>query len=1640
MAKLTLEKMSKFWKEAELNKSEIEIKIDLKDFTFITHSGLISLSSLIEYYIQEGKYKILIVLPVISDEFIKNKKIMYSLRNKTSKYIGHFLKSHSIFMTVQEYNHNLTNLHFMSFLVNSGFIDLWEKNFAGRVHFFNLERKLVNEFFIYSGKRGEVSTLSGETEINLEYSRYTKINRIFNLPSDDRKSVLKKIISELYEKLPIDQKNSPLFNDHEFEDVFLEQLSDNVEKHADKSSAYVMVRSFSKDDIKKYSKKDYLLPEFDDQLKKVCSLYGFFEISISDNGGGIDKTLSKAYKYILKNVLGKNIIFSNEDVISFALDEFGSRYITNEEDLKSLVDEHSLNQIFKYTIKYGGHLRILSNDCCVNYDTGKFIKRGKLGIGFSGETMKGNYFQKGTNLRIILPHTNSYNCNYPKSISLNWVFDLPHGIKTPHAIYIGVELSNRPSKDEIYSKINQIMKWTILKRIDRLVLDFSGIEDWEQETFLFFIEKFQNLTSSILVWGVNVPSKILMNLQHSILNLTSFQPFPCIDDSIEKNIYFISKYTFHISKGLSILVKDVLDNNGDAILIQYLIDDIANAIYEEDGVRIDSQNLLNILVFSSNIFILNKDNNLWTSLISYSEIINSGMNLLQHNFQELLIKTGTIHTGFDRGREFIYQLPSSKKKVKEFLWTYNLLQFGHHTEEITTKLKSLLSNYFINKDDFITLKRFDVIVCATAPARIIAEALSGKFEHGPMVIDLGGINCLDSEEILASLSLRKYRESGRNLNCLIVTDVLDTNNLIRRILKLLAVRNCNVIGITALIKFQDEISRWVGQVDEMTIETVNGKEVIPVAILYIHKQPTEFEGVIDKSIHNEYIIEPYSLRPIWAESLYEPFYAWDYSERSEDYTMPERIAHLDYHGCISYGHFRDKNHHNRLMINMYRTLFTDQIADDICDDIIKFIINDLPAIIIVPLHSNIHYLVPRLKIKLRDTGKNIPVICTISVDLRGRGPFYILPNEARRIINNLNQEKINIMFLDDGLLTGRTVETIFRDISKFKRREPKDKKRQINALFIYCIVNRSGRATTEKWREIRRVLDQTEFKFREYIRFENPVYSSNDCPICKHIDRLARYSDDGFYVNAQIQKWAQKELEIFESLITNSPEQIERRIRKLPFSRLEDNFVLIDKEPTTKRQRMTDSDQVGFVRNPCLSTVDGAIWWLWEKSYRGTPAKYLLCEFFNWANGQPKFEKDLFEELVCELLFWAMEKIDDFKTPATLRDGIKTEDQLCDELLNILKEFLRTGSSFIPRVLEKTSHSLIQRKSLPSLNDFMTVIKIAISAVNNQTQSANVSYLILGIDLMINVIVEHEYLENIRYETSEYIKKTIQNDKKWEKYFANTLQFLIMEYSLDEFIHSLRVLCQERFKKRHTFLFDIKEEHLYITSNILESLNYFLNFVPIIQESIDVVFRTHKQYDPDLERDIQNFNDSIEYVCEMLKKENADNYIHQIVEKLNIAQHYLVNETEIGKILDFYHPNIYNEVLNLIESENKVSKINFYDFIEVIAGSDEKLCLLGDKKLLRDSLKNNSIDLIKNPKIKEKRIGIKIESTEKHAIIKVYYSYINPDLGKLNLSSGTSYALHNSLWEKYGGSIHTHQKSDLKDYKSFILLRAQKGF
>ena len=308
---------------------------------------------------------------------------------------------------------------------------------------------------------------------------------------------------------------------------------------------------------------------------------------------------------------------------------------------------------------------------------------------------------------------------------------------------------------------------------------------------------------------------------------------------------------------------------------------------------------------------------------------------------------------------------------------------------------------------------------------------------------------------------------------------------------------------------------------------------------------------------------------------------------------------------------------------------------------------------------------------------------------------------------------------------------------------------------------------------------------------------------------------------------------------------------------------------------------------------------------------------------------------------------------------------------------------------------------------------------------------------------KNEYLIDIKDEIEAEIKKSSKRTEKWARYFETLLQFLEAENTNDEFRYSLRLLCQERYKKRHPYVFDARYKEIDLSNNIKEKLGHLIDALPKMSNAVEIVLRADRKLNDNLEEEIKIFQDSIKSVIKMLKSDQSDKFKVRITEKLDMAEYYLKGDkTEIGRVIDFYHPNVYQEMKKLIDEENGSSgRIEYIKHIHFLDETDQNLCIIGDKRLLRETLKNNSIDILRQWYDEgEKNIGILVSSDARYCSIKIYYSSIDPDVGQQNIRGGTSFAMCNYLWERYDGKLIHHEISDREQYKSFVRIKAQKGF
>jgi hypothetical protein len=1338
--KLTTSELSIIWEKALLSLNSLQIDIDISNYRFITCEALIGVCSLIEYYNKKYGKKCRVIMPELEMVGNNKYKIISSYIKADDVTLRKKLKEGGVKNIPYNLNDSRNIVRFISFLYNMDFmtIDIW-RDYVDFIHF---ERNLVEGLFLYGGQRTIPVASPDEA-----YRRYTNIHALQGTP-EQRAHTLLVVLESLMERAPETHINSPLFVDDELNEVFLKQLAENVASHAE-TTGFVMARTFSREDLVKDDVANRVLPYCNYNVRNQCRRYGFFEIVIADSGPGIYQTLKDAYRLVLKDVLRlpKNKIeedvYNAAQVIEFALDEFGSTYIRTDDQFRALINRHTLNQVFQYTRKYGGILQLISDGLCLTFDTSGKIERGKYGLGFKSKKGKGTWPKIGLHVSIILPHTPNNIQEYPKGRKNLWVVGYPIERTLTNFRSIGNELKGPPSDGAIVAKAAEITKDALEKKIDQLTLDFSHTGDWPIDSFIFFLSKIENLVSFINCWGINVPDIHITTLKTRwedgraiAIPQERFLSFPCLDKA--RGLHFVSKDLLLLSDGLDIMFKGEIDEANNEYyppppitifdLLGHLRSKCRNAAKDLDDLK-----LAHILGSHPHLFTYDSIGDNWKARIDYLSMLESLKKSLTTGFEKILVKTGAFYREKHEKREHIFELPSTGRKVKQYYWTYNLLQIGTFTEQIARCLKAAIDNrLFPHIVEEERSQKIDAFLCATAPAKLLAEAIAKLYQpSSPAVFDLGAVNDLDPEDIKGSFNKDNIKK------CIIVTDVVNTKTLIRNLLQIAADGGAEVLAIAAIIRFDPAANEpsWFGDVMEVDLGLEIGIQTgtsrsrsYPLALISNYPLPEPFEGEVDPNKQVLFWVEPYSLMPFRTERLINQYYAWEGRERNEDIRkdIPRRICLMDRKGFIRYGHFKNRNHHNRILIHMPQALQDEELADHIFEDILDFTGGNPPIAIIVPLHSSINYFIPHLNRRLREKSLNPEVICTIAVDLKGRGPWYLLPEEAIKILQEVKAEQRRIMFLDDAILTGRTVETFLRAVERFIYEKRTTQQRyKINEIYIYSIINRVGRAASTKWRESQRFCDAI-FKFREFIRFECPVYTRYDCPICKEIQSLEEYRRASGDSDDRIDAWVKKEKEEREPLDT-----VTRRHRASPYAMLQnlterpytsEDFLIIDspKNENPNDPRFLNLDEFR------LHSVDGALWWFWERSYRGSLPLFLLQKFEKWLDSEPDLYPDIKEQLLAEVLLWTLDNL------PSLRIREQFERPSARLFFQLLRELLQLGGNRIPRFLEKAGSVLTATQSDPtSLDILYEIISFCLEEINRQEKMDAVANITLGLYLII---------------------------------------------------------------------------------------------------------------------------------------------------------------------------------------------------------------------------------------------------------------------------------------------------------------------
>jgi hypothetical protein len=185
------------------------------------------------------------------------------------------------------------------------------------------------------------------------------------------------------------------------------------------------------------------------------------------------------------------------------------------------------------------------------------------------------------------------------------------------------------------------------------------------------------------------------------------------------------------------------------------------------------------------------------------------------------------------------------------------------------------------------------------------------------------------------------------------------------------------------------------------------------------------------------------------------------------------------------------------------------------------------TVVLMPLHSQIHYLWPRVESLLAQRGRRQPMWLLDATLFLGHGPAYRLPYQIdqqirmamRRLVNARRSGStdaasgLRILILDDAMVSARTAETILAELDRTVAKACEDLGnaegdiRPVEWIRYFTIFNQMGQSKHQHWHSLREVgsVQSIPFVFEEYRSITGvPVFEELNCPSCADLRRMDR--------------------------------------------------------------------------------------------------------------------------------------------------------------------------------------------------------------------------------------------------------------------------------------------------------------------------------------------------------------------------------------------------------------------------------------------------------------------------------------------------------------------------------------------------------
>jgi|GEM_PF-1713309 len=504
-------------------------------------------------------------------------------------------------------------------------------------------------------------------------------------------------------------------------------------------------------------------------------------------------------------------------------------------------------------------------------------------------------------------------------------------------------------------------------------------------------------------------------------------------------------------------------------------------------------------------------------------------------------------TQSDTGEE-LYYLPWAREWRKEFLECALILSRERYADEVARRLIFRLDRLL--KTSGHSLRDIKTIACVTAPSMLLTEAIHRcwPIEYpAPTIADLG-------HYILLGFDIKMPPRLLGSGGIVIVQDVMDKQNVTEKLLIYLQEQtqmageqnqfaDGKILAQISFVRLSDpellKETRSTGIDESWIIRTQTGNEVLCHSMIEVPRPPSGMQPDILKENSKLFWIEPRSLRPFRYSRLR--------TETPESDPLQKRrkscLQSFDDPAIgplFSAGHYVYGNRHYSVVVDIPR-LARSTIGGQIASDLAAICEGDRPRSlavwerkegqslkgdvtgVLMPLHSQIHHLWPKVEAILAQHGRRQPAWYLDATLLYGSGPSYRMPEQlvyqVRTVAESLrnirtkrkvtDSDKIRILILDDAMISGRTGETIIANLMRLISEATKrgEYPSPVEWIRYFAILNQCTYARNELYQNMTTLGGELGVKilFEAFAPFMGvKTYDSDNCPSCKSYKRLSR--------------------------------------------------------------------------------------------------------------------------------------------------------------------------------------------------------------------------------------------------------------------------------------------------------------------------------------------------------------------------------------------------------------------------------------------------------------------------------------------------------------------------------------------------------